>query len=179
MNRALELGKPHFSFLKTLYLFGKSDIPVAALPTVKNQIDGIDEDRIAKPHRPLPSGRITPGQATILYYVLFLLMWIAAIHTNTITCTLIYSVAIVVYNEGGLAAIMVVKNTIGAIGLGCYCWGTTIILDDGKDLHGLKAVAVLMSAAIFATTLTRFRAMLKISVTVPLIKYEAVKQSRY
>lgn len=92
------------------------------------QLDGIDEDRIAKPHRPLPSGRITPGQATLLYYVLFLLMWIAAIHTNTITCTVVYSVAIVIYNEGGLAGIPVVKNFIGAIGIGCYCWGTTIIL---------------------------------------------------
>jgi 4-hydroxybenzoate polyprenyltransferase len=92
------------------------------------QIDGIEEDSIAKPHRPLPSGRITPEHATMLYHVLFLFMWISAIHTNTIGCTLIYSIAIVVYNEGGLAAIPVVKNLIGAIGLGCYCWGTTIIL---------------------------------------------------
>ena len=43
-------------------------------------------------------------------------------------CTLTYSVAIVIYNEGGLAAIPVVKNVIGALGLACYCWGTTIIL---------------------------------------------------
>jgi hypothetical protein len=58
-------------------------------------------------------------------------MWIAAIHTNTIVCTLVYSIAIVIYNEGGLAAIPVVKNIIGAIGLSCYCWGTTIILGMG------------------------------------------------
>lgn len=75
----------------------------------------------------MPSGRITPGQATLLYRVLFFLMWVAAVYTNTISCTLVYSIAIVVYNEGGLAAIPVVKNLIGAIGLGCYCWGTTII----------------------------------------------------
>jgi hypothetical protein len=60
-------------------------------------------------------------------------MWIAAIHINTIRCTLVYSIAIVVYNEGGLAAIPVVKNFIGAIGLGCYCWGTTIILGTTSD----------------------------------------------
>lgn len=66
--------------------------------------------------------------ASILYYVLFTLMWVAALYTNTIPCTLTYSVAIVIYNEGGLAAIPVVKNVIGAVGLACYCWGTTIIL---------------------------------------------------
>ena len=66
--------------------------------------------------------------ATVLYYVLFALMWAAALCTNTIPCTLTYSIAIVIYNEGGLAAIPVVKNVIGAVGLACYCWGTTIIL---------------------------------------------------
>lgn len=34
MASVTELGLLPFSFLKTLYLFGKSDIPVAALPTV-------------------------------------------------------------------------------------------------------------------------------------------------
>jgi hypothetical protein len=60
-------------------------------------------------------------------------MWIAAIYTNTISCTFVYSIAIVVYNEGGLAAIPVVKNFIGAVGLGCYCWGTTIIFGIYSD----------------------------------------------
>lgn len=55
-------------------------------------------------------------------------MWLAAFSEKTIPCTLTYSVAILIYNEGGLAAIPVVKNVIGAIGLACYCWGTTIIL---------------------------------------------------
>jgi hypothetical protein len=34
MESVLGLGKLPFSFLKTLYLFGKSDIPAAALPSV-------------------------------------------------------------------------------------------------------------------------------------------------
>lgn len=55
-------------------------------------------------------------------------MVVAGISLNTVPCTIIYSVAIVVYNEGGLAVIPVVKNFLGAIGLACYCWGTTIIL---------------------------------------------------
>jgi hypothetical protein len=81
-------------------------------------------------------------------------MWAAAFWTKTILCTLTYSIAIVIYNEGGLAGIPVVKNVIGAIGLSCYCWGTTIILDQGRQLHGLKAIAVLMIGFIFATTVS-------------------------
>ena len=88
----------------------------------------MEEDRIAKPHRPLPSGRISAEDATVLYYALFASMWAAALYTKTILCTLTYSVAIFIYNEGGLAAVPIVKNVIGAIGLACYCWGTTVIL---------------------------------------------------
>jgi hypothetical protein len=149
----------------TLYAFAHSN----------DQIDGVEEDRIAKPRRPLPSGRISPENPRVLYRVLFTLMWAAAFYTRTILCTLVYSVAIVVYNEWGLAKIPIVKNVIGAIGLACYCWGTTIILgmvfyrsrilvvvramltmvqDRGRELHGLKAIAVFMIGAIFATTVS-------------------------
>ncbi|KAE9963355.1 hypothetical protein EG328_011498 [Venturia inaequalis] len=169
--------------LKTLYLFGKSDIPAATLPTmaialvltgssnpillakafvwnqlhlltfqVKNQIDGVEEDRIAKPYRPLPAGRITLEDAQALYYCLFGLMLLSGISLNTLPCTIIYSVAIVVYNEGGLAVVPVLKNIIGAIGLACYAWGTTTILDHGRQPQGFKSLAALMICAIFATT---------------------------
>ncbi len=78
-----------------------------------------------------------------------------------------------IYKEGGLAVIPVVKNVMGAIGLVYYCWGTTIILgmgflsfvksvgtwrnadmlqDQGRELHRLKAIAVLIIGFIFATT---------------------------
>lgn len=33
----------------------------------------------------------------------------------------------IIYNEGGLAAIPGLKNVLGAVGIACYCWGTTII----------------------------------------------------
>ncbi|KAK2051400.1 hypothetical protein LY76DRAFT_528655 [Colletotrichum caudatum] len=94
-------------FFVALYLFGKSDIPVASLPSIKNQIDGVEEDRISKPHRPLPSGRLSEEEARVLYHVLFASMWAAALYNKTVPCTLTYTIAIVMYNEGGLAAIPV------------------------------------------------------------------------
>ncbi|KAL8882013.1 MAG: hypothetical protein Q9192_007668 [Flavoplaca navasiana] len=152
---------------------------------VKNQINGIEEDRIAKPHRPLPSGDISLKEANKLYYGLFALMWVGGFYTRTLACTLTYSVAIVIYNEGGLAAIPVVKNVIGAIGLACYCWGTTITLgmvaiyfvewvrtrrtadmlqDQGRELYGMKAVAVLMIGFTFATTVSLASPLVRLSI---------------
>lgn len=69
----------------------------------------------------------------MLYRTLFVLMWAVSLFTKTEWCTLVYSVAILVYNEGGLVRYCVLKNILGAIGLGCYCWGTTVIL--GRCLY--------------------------------------------
>ncbi|KAG8158652.1 hypothetical protein KVR01_011774 [Diaporthe batatas] len=140
---------------------------------VWGQINGVEEDRVAKPHRPLPSGLISMENASLLYYALFVSMWAAAYLEKTVQCTLIYSMAIIFYNEGGLAAIPVVKNVIGAVGLACYCWGTTVILgidldhspaelkilhradmvlDHGRELSSTKAVALVIIVGIFSTT---------------------------
>ncbi|KAK8009258.1 hypothetical protein PG991_011809 [Apiospora marii] len=178
-RRALNLGAIPFSIFKTYYLFAVSDIPAVTLPAMAIalgiagpcswqrtlfallwvqlhllpfQLGGIEEDRMAKPYRPLPSGRITVGQATLLHRVSFLLMWVAAFQANTLACTLVYSIAIMSYNEGGLSELAVPRNLVGAVGIGCYCWGTTAILDGGKDLQGLRAVAVLIAFGLFATT---------------------------
>jgi hypothetical protein len=62
-------------------------------------------------------------------------MWLGAVYFKTCLCTLVYTVAIVIYNEGGLAAIPGLKNIIGAVGLACYSWGTTIIF--GKSARYL------------------------------------------
>jgi hypothetical protein len=71
----------------------------------------------------------------MLYCYMFVCMWFAAFYFKTCLCTFIYTVAIVIYNEGELAAIPGVKNIIGAVGLTCYCWGTTIIF--GKERPAL------------------------------------------
>ncbi|EAU29593.1 predicted protein [Aspergillus terreus NIH2624] len=110
MQRTMNIGARLGQILKTLYLFGKSDIPVVVPSSVKNQIDGVEEDRLAKAHRPLPSGRISLGRAWVLYVMLFALMWAVSVHARTVKCTFAYTVAIVAYNEGGLAKVPIVKN---------------------------------------------------------------------
>ncbi|KAJ5028369.1 UbiA prenyltransferase family [Bipolaris maydis] len=118
----------------------------------KNQILGLEEDRIAKPHRPLPSGLISLEDAHILYRCLLVCMWIAAFHCNTFVCTFAYTAAITIYNEGGLAAFSGLKNVIGAFGLMCMCWGTTVTFANGEGLHSKRALAILIFGLIFSTT---------------------------
>lgn len=54
-------------------------------------------------------------------------MWITAVYFQTLSCTFVYTFTMIIYNEGGLAAIPGLKNVLGAVGIACYCWGTTII----------------------------------------------------
>lgn len=151
------------------------------------QIDGVEEDKLTKPTRPLPSGLISVEDARVLYRVSFFLMWAVSLYAGTKWCTLVYSIAILVYNEGGLVKYCVFKNGLGATGLACYCWGTTVILgrsptriqspgglipprsspgadflalqDQGRQLHGTKAIAAIMMGAIFATTVSTRRSI--------------------
>ncbi|KAL4921139.1 UbiA prenyltransferase family [Aspergillus aurantiobrunneus] len=172
-------------FLKTLYLFGKSDIPAAVLPSmvvsfvltdpslysvssaltaflwiaahllafdVKNQMLGIPEDKISKPDRPLPSGRISLQDAGLLYAILFCLMWAISVYTGTEPCTLFYTIAILVYNEGGLARIAMFKNVLGGFGMSCYCWGGASVLGQTQSLNTPKSLAIFIFGAVFATT---------------------------
>ncbi|EMD88375.1 hypothetical protein COCHEDRAFT_1158357 [Bipolaris maydis C5] len=79
-------------------------------------------------------------------------MWIAAFHCNTFVCTFAYTAAITIYNEGGLAAFSGLKNVIGAFGLMCMCWGTTVTFANGEGLHSKRALAILIFGLIFSTT---------------------------
>ncbi|EUC39538.1 hypothetical protein COCMIDRAFT_111292 [Bipolaris oryzae ATCC 44560] len=79
-------------------------------------------------------------------------MWIAALHCNTLVCTIAYTAAIMIYNEGGFAAFAILKNVVGAFGLMCECWGTAVTFSDGEDLHGKKALSILIFGLIFSTT---------------------------
>ena len=65
-----------------------------------NQICDLTNDRINKPHRPLPSGKITPGEAwgfTILAYALAMAM-VAAVNRETLAIYAIAALATVAYS---------------------------------------------------------------------------------
>ncbi|KAH9902048.1 UbiA prenyltransferase family [Xylariomycetidae sp. FL2044] len=122
---------------------------------VKNQILGVEEDRYAKPYRPIVSGRISSSNAEILYQclVVLCLAYTALLHnTRLVLCSVIYLVAIFLHNEGGLGRNWLMKGALSAIGYMCYCWGTATLFNENKPLPPLSSLALLMSGAIFTTT---------------------------
>lgn len=118
----------------------------------KNQIVGLDEDKLAKPHRPIPSGRITPESTQTLYICLVIASFIMSARHGLLTPSLIYFAAIFAYNEFGLARNWVMKSALSAIGYICYCWGMSVCFDHDRPLSHLSWMALVMTGAIFATT---------------------------
>ncbi|KAJ7126383.1 UbiA prenyltransferase family [Mycena crocata] len=119
---------------------------------IKNQMIGVEEDRLAKPNRPIVSGRISMDAAQTLYLVLGVISVLYSVYHHVLLCSIVYMVAIYCYNEGGMSRNWFLKSLLGAMGYVCYCWGTTIIFDHGHNLSQTSVVAIAMSGLIHTTT---------------------------
>ena len=112
---------------------------------------GVEEDKLCKPYRPIPSGRISLEQGQSLYLVVVALCVALSVYNGLTIVSLIYMPAIWLYNEVGLSMHPIPKNLLGAIGYMCYCWGTTYII--GKCLSPssslLVDIAVLRSSSAY------------------------------
>ncbi|KAF9030525.1 hypothetical protein BDZ89DRAFT_1013649 [Hymenopellis radicata] len=119
---------------------------------IKNQMVGLEEDRLTKPNRPIVSGRISLNDAQTLYQVVFALSFLYSVYHGLVACSVLYLVAIVTHNEVGLSRNWFLKSFLGSIGYVCYCWGTTVIFDHNKPLSQTSAIAVILSGVIHTTT---------------------------
>ncbi|KAL1747284.1 hypothetical protein HDZ31DRAFT_80638 [Schizophyllum fasciatum] len=81
-------------------------------------IVGLDEDKLSKPDRPIPSGRISPESTQILYVCLVLASLLMSARHGLLTPSAIYFAAIVAYNEYSLARNWLCKSLLSAIGYG-------------------------------------------------------------
>ncbi|KAJ7089689.1 UbiA prenyltransferase family-domain-containing protein [Mycena belliarum] len=119
---------------------------------IQNQITGLEEDKLSKPNRPLVTGRLTIPTAQNIYIALVILsLWNSAEH-GLLACSIFHLVSMVAYNEAALAQYWIFKSFIGALGYVAYCWGVTVIYDDGRPLSQTSVIAVIMSGLIFTTT---------------------------
>ncbi|KAJ7176409.1 UbiA prenyltransferase family [Mycena crocata] len=119
---------------------------------IKNQITGLEEDRLSKPNRPIAAGRLSIPAAQKLYLLFGALSFVCSIYHGVKRCSAVYLVAIYCYNEGELSRQWFLKSLLGAIGYVCYCWGTTVIFDHGDKLSTVSIVAIAMSGLIHTTT---------------------------
>ncbi|KAJ7085355.1 UbiA prenyltransferase family-domain-containing protein [Mycena belliarum] len=119
---------------------------------IKNQIYGVEEDRVSKPSRPLPQGRLTVQSAQRLYLGLTALAILSSASLGLLMPGILHIATSLAYNEGGLAKFWALKSFMGSIGYMCYCWGMTVIFDNHRPLSRTSLIAVVLSGLIFTTT---------------------------
>ncbi|KAJ7437819.1 UbiA prenyltransferase family-domain-containing protein [Mycena galericulata] len=119
---------------------------------IKNQIIGLEEDRLSKPNRPIVSGRLIIEAAQRLYLVVGIISVLYSVYHRVLLCSTIYMVAICCYNEGGMSRNWFLKSFLGSLGYVCYCWGTTIIFDHGGRLSQTSVLAIAISGLVHTTT---------------------------
>ncbi|TRM69050.1 UbiA prenyltransferase family [Schizophyllum amplum] len=119
---------------------------------IQNQIVGLEEDRIAKPFRPIVAGRISVKGANCLYMILVALSVVMSGVYGGLKPCLIHLAAMTAYNEGGLASNWFLKSAIGALGTSCYCWGVTLMFNNGLPLTHTARVAIGLCFFNFLTT---------------------------
>ncbi|KAJ6515517.1 UbiA prenyltransferase family [Mycena sanguinolenta] len=119
---------------------------------IKNQITGLEEDRLSKPNRPIVSGRLSVAAAQRLYVFVATLSLVWSVFHGVLLCSVVYMLAIFLYNELGMARHWFFKSFLGSIGYVCYCWGTTMIFDHGKPLSDISLAAIVTSGLLHTTT---------------------------
>jgi 4-hydroxybenzoate polyprenyltransferase len=84
---------------------------------ISNQINGIEEDRLNKPERPLVIGLITPEAAQIRWYIAMGLFSLFGLLTGTIGWALTWQVGCILYEYFGGARHWYFKTFLGGIGV--------------------------------------------------------------
>lgn len=90
----------------------------------------MEEDRISKPSRPLPAGRLTVQSAQKIYLVLIALSLWSSVNHGLLVPGILHIATSLAYNEGGLSQYWLLKSFMGSIGYMCYCWGVTVIFGE-------------------------------------------------
>ncbi|KAF9223073.1 hypothetical protein BS17DRAFT_151723 [Gyrodon lividus] len=123
---------------------------------VANQIKAPEEDKINKPSRPLPAGRITVHNATVFRWFLapLCLGYSALYSTQLVFTSLQMQLFTLWYNELGGDNKWLSKNILTALMYGCLELGGTLTAGrDSSELSETGKLAVQLSVAVFASTL--------------------------
>ncbi|KAI6015867.1 UbiA prenyltransferase family-domain-containing protein [Pisolithus microcarpus] len=123
---------------------------------VANQIKALDEDRINKPSRPIPAGRITVHDATILRWALVpICLAFSALYGVQLTfVSLLMLLFTAWYNERDGDKEPLSKNVLTAIMYGCLEMGGTLVAArDHTQLSLTGQIATGLTVAVFSSTL--------------------------
>ncbi|KAF8870369.1 UbiA prenyltransferase family-domain-containing protein [Infundibulicybe gibba] len=112
---------------------------------ISNQVSSIAEDTANKPWRPIPSGRITPSQASITQWFLRPFCVLASLYWNVPYASTVLLLATWIYNDRGLHNHWLGKNSFTSIGYMSFNLGAVMISKKDRDiaLHAAKSVLVM------------------------------------
>lgn len=113
----------------------------------------VAEDAINKPWRPLPSGRLSPLQATRTMYCTYPVVLVISSTAGGLLPSLLEAFACLWYNEWGGAEDAVLKNILNGIGIACFFAGPLeAATGQSVFLGDMKAAAWLLILACAITT---------------------------
>ncbi|KAL1700387.1 UbiA prenyltransferase family, partial [Schizophyllum commune] len=118
----------------------------------RNQIIGLDEDRLSKPHRPIAAGRISLQAAQILHLLFSCSSLLLSARYGLLPHSAVYLACAAAYNDGNLARFWASKSAMIGIGLGICCWGTVVCFNQGRPLAPVAIHALVIVALLLATT---------------------------
>ncbi|KAH9483180.1 Fumagillin beta-trans-bergamotene synthase [Psilocybe cubensis] len=121
-----------------------------------NQVHDPEEDMINKPWRPIPTGRITLAQATVLRYLApFVCMAVSLLYSRAVFyAALIFAILVPIYHEAKGDSHWLSRNFMNAFGYACFSTGSTLIASPNRaqlDVPG--ALSIFTITAILATTI--------------------------
>lgn len=146
-NIVIEFNTP-FPYISALLISFIVFLITGAGNAINDYFD-VDIDRINKPHRPIPSGKITKSTALIFSLLLFLVGTIVAFSLNTV-CGLIAlfnSLLLVLYALKLKRTVLFGNITIGYLTGSTFLFGGAVFYEYG----GVNAVFILFLLATLAT----------------------------
>lgn len=109
----------------------------------------VNEDIINKPWRPIPSGRITPQQATMVMYYMYPVILFVSITTGGMGPCILEAFLCAWYNEWNGASNPFLKNLLNGFGFSCFLAGPlevatkhSVFCGDGKAAMWLFLLAL-------------------------------------
>ncbi|KAK8005915.1 hypothetical protein PG991_012212 [Apiospora marii] len=112
------------------------------------------EDRVNKPWRPIPAGRLSPAEAQqALQAVVPLTMCLSTLLGSLAPSTALLSL-IWLYNDLDVSSTgPLIRNSVNALGLGCFGWGAVSVLlgEQGVDGDSQQCWVLLTTLAVATT----------------------------
>ncbi|KAF8870377.1 UbiA prenyltransferase family-domain-containing protein [Infundibulicybe gibba] len=114
---------------------------------ISNQVSSITEDAANKPWRPIPSGRITPSQASMIQWLLGPFCVFISLYWNVSYASTALLLATWMYNDCGLHDHWLGKSSLTSIGYMSFNLGAAMISNSEKSgdtaFHTTKSFLVM------------------------------------